>query len=221
MQILDTIEEVEKFGDTRPGVFPVGVHTVERSNVKLIENDLIEGRRFETRVMPGIVGRIAQKTIAIVQRLAGVEFSRVGIPLEPGGAMTPHPESIRRAVGEAEIRSTCRRAGGQGTMHQAAASHGHAGIGEIAAGDEAAASALGAQARNVAPPDTRFPPIGVDGVMFCWEAGMFPPRCTYRPRLLADYAGDPCRCAFQRALPYSPRSTSPEMPSPDAEPVKV
>src|SRR2546423_6752533 len=97
-EIFDPIYDIENLADSmRPNVFIFIILRVEYSNVKLVDNEVVERRRPKFSVMPRIIGRIADNTVAI--RIAvKFQLARIRVALEPFAAGSDDKEAIEVTV---------------------------------------------------------------------------------------------------------------------------
>ena len=97
-EIFDALHHIQDLADPmRADVFAGRILRVERSDVKLIDDQVVESRRTEVCVMPLVARRIAHDAVA-VRIPVELELARIRIALEALAAGADHVEPIEVAV---------------------------------------------------------------------------------------------------------------------------
>ena len=99
-EVWDTRQYIQELRNLFPLVAATRVHSVERANVQLINDVLVEWHRPKFRVMPWIGTGSPNEAIAIRKWRIRSELAGPGIPLEAGAGFADHIKPVRRALGQ-------------------------------------------------------------------------------------------------------------------------
>ena len=97
-EIFDPLHYIQNLADAMwPDVLAGGILRIEHADVKLVNDEVAEGRRTESRIVPGIIVRIAHDAVAVGISIE-FQFARIRIAFEAFAARSDHVKAIKVAV---------------------------------------------------------------------------------------------------------------------------